>query len=171
MPLAELRLGDGTLARIGATGDVLAWSAPLVGLLAAGVLAVVAGRHNAPAVAVMALSAPLVGVVTGLATHGVDAVVWLCLPAIVLAALELVIAVATTEPWRRVARPIADGIAASGSAVALALPGIAGVVATATAALPLLLGASALAMTAVRFRQLFARTTTKVVISAKSWRI
>ena len=63
--LAEMRIGDGTLARIGATGDVLAWSAPLVGVLAGGVLAVVAGRRNAPAVAVMALSAPLVGVVTG----------------------------------------------------------------------------------------------------------
>ena len=106
--LAEQRIGDGTLARIGATGDVLAWSAPLVGVLAGGVLAVVAGRRNAPAVAVMALSAPLVGVATGLATHGVDAVVWLCLPAIVLAALELVSAVATTEPWRGVTRPIAD---------------------------------------------------------------
>ena len=150
VPIAEQRIGDGTLARIGATGDVLAWSAPLVGLLAGGVLAVVAGRRNAPAVAVMALSAPLIGVVTGLATHGVDAVVWLCLPAIVLAALELVIAVATTEPWRGVTRPIADVLAAIGSGVALALPAIA-VWWDDTTALPLLLSAAALAMTAVRF--------------------
>ena len=151
--LAEQRIGDGTLARIGATGDVLAWSAPLVGVLAAGVLAVVASRRNAPAVAVMALAAPLVGIATGLATRGVEPVVWLCLPGIVLAALELVAAMATTEPWRGVTRPVADGLAAGGSAVAFVIPPIAAVAYSLTGdvpVLPLLLGASALAMTVVR---------------------
>ena len=151
--LAEQRLGDGTLARIGATGDGLAWSAPLVGVLAAGVLAVVASRRNTPAVAVMALTAPLVGIVTGLVTSSVEPVVWLCLPAIVLAALELVAAMATTDPWRGVTRPVADALAVAGSAVAFAIPPIAAVAYSFTGdvpVLPLLLGASALAMTVVR---------------------
>ncbi len=151
--LAEQRIGDGTLARIGATGDGLAWSAPVVGVLAGGVLAIVAGRRNAPAVAVMALAAPLVGVVTGLAAGGVDAVIWLCLPAIVLAALELVVAMARTEPWRSVTRPVADALAAAGSVIAVALPPIVAVAHSLfgdVPLLPLLLGAAALAMTVVR---------------------
>ena len=64
--LAEQRVGAGTLDRIGATGEVLTWSAPLAGAVAGLVLAVVATRRDAAPLAVAALAAPAIGIVTGL---------------------------------------------------------------------------------------------------------
>ena len=82
-----------------------------------------------------------------------SAAVWLCLPAIALAALELVIAVARTEPWRGVTRPVADAIAAGGSAspsCSRRWPLSSSTLTGDVPVLPLVLGTSALAMTVVR---------------------
>ena len=120
--LAEQRVGAGTLDRIGATGEVLTWSAPLAGVVAGLVLAVVATRRDAAPLAVAALAAPAIGIVTGLGTGDVDAAVWASLPGLVLVALEAVAALAPTGPWRRVSTPAADVVAAVSAAAALGAP-------------------------------------------------
>ena len=145
---AEQRVGAGTLDRIGATGEVLTWSAPLAGVVAGLVLAVVATRRDAAPLAVAALAAPAIGVVTGLGTGDVNAAVWASLPGLVLVALEAVAALAPTGPWRRFSTPAADVVAAVSAAAALGAPAI--VVALDAPVLPLVLAAAGLAMTTLR---------------------
>jgi hypothetical protein len=151
--LAEQRIGPGTLDRIGATGPALAWGAPVAGFLAGGVLAVVATRRAAAPLAAAALAAPVIGVVTGLSTRRVDAVVWACLPGLALIALEAVLAAARTEPWCTVARPIANFGATIGAALAVPLPGaiaLAHATSGDVAPLPIVVSGAALSMSALR---------------------
>jgi hypothetical protein len=152
---AEQRIGPGTLERIGAVGDVLVWSAPLAGMFAAGVIAVVASHRNRAPVAMAAFAAAIIGFVTGLTAGGVDAVMWSCLPALTLISLETVAAIARTEPWSRTTPAIANVLAAAGATVAVVLPGIAGIAHAVTGTvptLPLALGAAGLTMTGQRLR-------------------
>jgi hypothetical protein len=169
--LAERRIGPGTLDRIGAAGPALAWGAPVAGFLAAGVLAIVATRRAAPPLAAAALAAPVVGVVTGLATRGVDAVVWACLPGLALIALEAVVALARTDPWAPVARPLADRAAIVGGALTVPLPGAVALVHTVSGdvpTLPLLFWTAALAMSALRLGRTGGRDTGLVLAGVGS---
>ena len=113
--LADAGIGAGTLARMGATGDVLVWSAPLSCAIAAAVIAVLAQRaRNAP-LAVVSMAVLGSGVLTSLISGDVDGVVWFCVPAIVLLATEAVAATRVDSIWRQLARtatvPIGVGLA------------------------------------------------------------
>ena len=102
--LADAGIGAGTLARMGATGDVLVWSAPLSCAIAAAVIAVLAQRaRNAP-LAVVSMAVLGSGVLTSLISGDVDGVVWFCVPAIVLLATEAVAATRVDSIWRQLAR-------------------------------------------------------------------
>lgn len=89
--LADAGIGAGTFERAGLVGDRLGWSGPVVGLLAAMVLAVVARRRHDDGLMVAAAAAPIVGLVTGLAAVDPSTLAWWCLPAFVVLASEAAI--------------------------------------------------------------------------------
>ncbi|NNE12187.1 MAG: hypothetical protein HKN41_08085, partial [Ilumatobacter sp.] len=105
--LADAGIGDGTLARAGLVGDRLSWSGPVVGLLAATVLAAVATRRRSSPLMLLAVLAPVFGAVTGLASIDGSAVAWWCIPALAVLAGELGIRLL---PDDRFARAIRTGV-------------------------------------------------------------
>ena len=122
--LADAGIGPGTLARIGATGDVLVWSAPLSCTVAAVVIAVIAQRLQNTPLAVASV-AVLLSVVTSLLGGDVDGIVWFCVPAIVLLAVEAVAATRTDSVWRRLARTTTVPLGAGLITAALVVPVVA----------------------------------------------
>ena len=122
--LADAGVGAGTFERAGLVGDRLGWSGPVVGVVAALVIAVVATRrHNNGLMAAAAL-APVVGAVTGLAAIDGSAVAWWCLPGLIVLASELTWWILPNERCRRRFDAVIDGLAvilAAGTAV-LAVP-------------------------------------------------
>lgn len=87
--LADAGIGDGTLERAGLVGERLSWSGPIVGLLAATVLGVVALRRRNNPLMLIASVAPVLGVVSGLAAIDGSAIAWWCVPALLVLAGEL----------------------------------------------------------------------------------
>ena len=113
--LAEAGVGTGTLVRLGATGEVLVWSAPLSCAIAAAVVAVLAQRaQNAP-LAIVSVALLASGALTSLISSEIDETIWLCLPAAALLATEAIAAGRVESVWRRLARnatpPIGVGLA------------------------------------------------------------
>ncbi len=104
--LAGSGIGAGTLARIGATGDVLVWSAPLSCAIAAAVIGVLAQRARNTPLGVASMAVLASGLLTALVGGDVDGFVWFCLPAIVLLATEAVAATRFDSMWRRLARTV-----------------------------------------------------------------
>ena len=113
--LADAGIGTGTLARIGATGDRLVWSAPLSCTIAAAVIAVLAQRARNGPLAVVSVAVLGSGVVTSLISGDVGNIFWFCVPAIVLLAIEAIAATRTDSIWRQLARtvtvPLGTGLA------------------------------------------------------------
>ncbi len=123
--LDDAGIGTGTLARIGVTGDVLVWSAPLACTIAAVVIGVIAHRtQNAP-LAVASLGVLGSGVAASLLSGEFGAVVWFCLPAIACLAAEAVAASPTDSIWRRLARTVNVPLGCSLGAAALLSPFVA----------------------------------------------
>lgn len=122
VPLTSASIGAGTLSRIGATGDVLAWSAPLSCAIAAAVIAVLAHRDQNAPLAIVSVAVLGSGVLTGLVSGDVDAVVWFCLPAIVVLATEAVAATRADSIWRRLARTTTAPLGVGLATAALASP-------------------------------------------------
>lgn len=106
--LAQLKVGDGTLAELGASGSVLQWAAPVAGLLAALVMGIEAQRQRSTSWAAGSLTAATVGCLTGLAGRATPATVWCLIPAAVLLALDLLDLTPAEGPWRRFAAPLAS---------------------------------------------------------------
>ena len=123
--LADADIGTGTLARIGATGDALVWSAPLSCAIAAFVIGVIAHRSQNAPLAVTSLAVLGSGLVTSLVSGEVGAVVWFCVPAIVLLAAESMAAARTESVWRQFARTAAEPVGGILGAAALASPFVA----------------------------------------------
>jgi hypothetical protein len=115
--LADAGIGTGTLARIGATGDALVWSAPLSCTIAAGVIAVLARRRSNPPLAIAGVAVFGAGVLTALGSGDVDVIVWCCVPALALLATEAVAAGRVDALWRPLARtatvPLGVGLASA----------------------------------------------------------
>ena len=113
--LADAGIGTGTLARIGATGNGLAWSAPLSCAIAAAVIAVIAQRRQNAPLAVVSVAVLGSGVLASLVSGDVDGIAWYCVPAIVLLAAEAAAAARVDSVWRRLARattlPLGAGLA------------------------------------------------------------
>jgi hypothetical protein len=151
--VADAGFGAGTLARIGATGDVLAWSAPLSCAIAAFVIAVVAHRSQNAPLAAASLAVLGAGVLTSLVNRDAGAVVWFCLPAIALLAAEAAAAIRHESVWRQLGRSTWSPLGAVVAAAALVSPFVALVarwgtppsdVASSHWYLPLALGSAAL---------------------------
>ena len=123
--LADADIGTGTLARIGATGDELVWSAPLSCAIAAFVIGVIAHRSQNAALAVTSLAVLGSGLATSLVSGEVGAVVWFCVPAIILLAAESTAAARTESVWRQLARTAAEPVGGILGAAALASPFVA----------------------------------------------
>ena len=86
--LADTGIGAGTFERAGMIGDRLGWSGPVVGVLAATVLAITARRYRSNVVMVAAAAAPVLGAVTGLAATTASVQLWWTVPALVVMAAE-----------------------------------------------------------------------------------
>jgi len=123
--LADAGIGTGTLARIGATGDELVWSAPLSCAIAALVIGVIAHRSQNAPLAVTSVAVLGSGVFTSLVSGEFGAVVWFCMPAIVALAVESMAAARTESVWRHLARTAAEPVGGVLGAAALASPFVA----------------------------------------------
>ncbi len=168
--IAQLRIGPGTLAEVGLSGNALTWSAPLACALASCVVAIVATRHANGPLAVTALAVLGSGVVAGMTSGGALAAWWWSLPPMALLGLEAVHAAAGVSPtfavWRRIAHRAGPPLAFTIGVVALVLP--LDVLGTTTsrsnAALPTGLAALALVAAAIGTLTQLDRTT------AVAWR-
>ncbi len=87
--LTDAGIGAGTLARAGLVGERLSWSGPMVGVMAALVLGIVATQRRNNGLTLMAVFAPVIGIVTGLSAVEASATAWLSVPALVVIAAEL----------------------------------------------------------------------------------
>lgn len=87
--LAEAGIGAGTFERAGLIGESLSWSGPVVGVLAAMILGVVAQQRQNNGLMLTAVASPVIGLVTGWAAVDGSAVAWLSVPALVVIAAEL----------------------------------------------------------------------------------
>ncbi len=114
--LADAGIGAGTFARAGLIGERLSWSGPIVGVVAAMVLGIVALRRRNNGLMLAAVASPIVGAVTGLAAIDGPAVAWWCLPGLAVIAAELGW---WMMPSDRLRRQIATGIDAVAAAVAV----------------------------------------------------
>lgn len=123
--LADAGIGRGVLARIGVAGDDLVWSTPLSCALAALVIGVIAHRSQNAPLAVTSLAVAGSGVITSLISGEFGAVVWLCVPAIVVLAVESMAATLPESVWRHLARSVAKPVGATLGAAALASPFVA----------------------------------------------
>ena len=99
--LAEAGIGPGTMRRIGVTGDVLAWSGPVSGAIAAVVIALAAQRRQNLPLAIGSLAVLASGVATGLVAGDVSEIVWWCVPGAALIVLEALGATRPTSVWHR----------------------------------------------------------------------
>ena len=86
--LSDAGVGAGTLSRIGATGDQLAWSAPLSAAIAAVVIAITATRRRALPLAALSITTLAIGVLTGLGHADLEQFVWWCVPGALVIAVE-----------------------------------------------------------------------------------
>jgi hypothetical protein len=109
--LADAGVGAGTFERAGLVGDELSWSGPVVGLLAAMVLGIVARLRRNNGLMLTAVAAPVVGVVTGLAAVDGSAVAWLGMPALVVIAAELGWWMLPTDRFRSAVTGAIDALA------------------------------------------------------------
>ena len=105
--LAEFRIGDGTITRIGASGAALIWAAPVTGALAATVFAIVAHRRRSLELVGMSIGSAGIGIAVGLGSAQASVVTWSCVPAVLLMMVEVVTASPVDSIWQRVAARIA----------------------------------------------------------------
>lgn len=107
-PLVQLLqlwdIGDGTIARIGASGPVLAWAAPLGSTIAAGVIAVAAHRRQDMTLIAVSAGALAAGLITGSIDSELAPPIWWALPAAFVIAMELLDAFTPASIWGDAAR-------------------------------------------------------------------
>jgi len=100
-------------------GDRLGWSGPVVGVLAATVLAITARRYRSNVVMLTAAAAPVLGAVTGLAVTTAPAQLWWSIPALAVMATEAASRVAAVTLARfdpRLVRWLVSMVSLGGSA-------------------------------------------------------
>ncbi len=120
--LAELRIGDGTLAIVGLSGPALVWSAPLACTIAGAVIAVLADRRDNAPLAVAALAVVVSGIITAFTAGGAITAWWWALAPVALLVAEVAAAARDDRVWRRLGRSVAPPLALALGVVALTLP-------------------------------------------------
>ena len=123
--LAAAGVGAGTFERAGLVGDRLSWSGPIVGVMAAMVLGIVATRRRNNGLMLMAAGAPVIGLITGLASVDGSIVAWLTVPALVVIAAELGWWMLPDDRFRRHVAMGVDGLAGTLAVIAVAAPQLA----------------------------------------------
>jgi hypothetical protein len=121
--LTTFKFGDGTMARIGAAGPAVAWSAPIAGLVAAGALGVVARRQRSMVWAGAAIASGGLNIVTGLAVGHAAPSLWACVIPSLVIAVE-VGAEAAAGVWRDIAVRASRHLARPASYLASAFAGV-----------------------------------------------
>ena len=101
--LTTVKYGEGTMRRIGAAGPVVAWSAPIAGVVVAIIFAIFAHRRRSSGLAFIAVGSLVVNVVAGMAVAAAPASIWVCLPALLIIVIEVVAATKTETIWRDLA--------------------------------------------------------------------
>ncbi|NND75625.1 MAG: hypothetical protein HKN44_11530, partial [Ilumatobacter sp.] len=99
LALSDAGIGPGTLARMGATGPSLRWSAPLAAVVAAAVIGIAAHRRSELALVALAAATFTSGLLVGVAHRDVGAIAWWSLPALVLLVVEAVAVVGRRSVW------------------------------------------------------------------------
>lgn len=156
--LADAGIGAGTFERAGLVGERLGWSGPVVGVLAAVVLAITARRYVTNVLMLAATTAPVVGVVTGLAAIDGPAQLWWTVPGLLVIAGEAAWWLLPSDRHRDAFRSAVDipaiGVAAAGTC-APGLLALAGWIDGSRPgfAVPALVTASALALVVLRRRR------------------
>ena len=87
--LAALKVGPGTLERVGAAGSDLAWAAPLAGLIAAAVLVILGTRKRTPLLSAVGGVGFLLNGLTGLSFFDIGAAGWVTVACSALLIVEL----------------------------------------------------------------------------------
>jgi hypothetical protein len=118
--LTTVKFGEGTMARIGAAGPVVAWSAPLAGLVAAVVLGIVAQRERSLPWAGAAVASAVLNTLAGLAVGHAPPSLWACLIPVLVIAVELA-ADSSTGVWRDLSRQASRYVALPFAYATLAL--------------------------------------------------
>ena len=107
-PLVQLLrlwdIGDGTVARIGASGPVLAWAAPLSSTIAAVVIAVAAHRRQDMTLIAVSAGTFAAGLLAGSIDSDLAAPIWWALPAAFVIAMELLEVFSPPNIWGEAAR-------------------------------------------------------------------
>ncbi len=112
LALSDAGIGTGTLARIGATGSVLAWSAPLSAAVAAIVIGISAHRRAEIALVALSVATLAGGVLVGLGHRGVADVMWWSIPAFVVIAVEAAAVTGRRSVWGAAATAVAPWVVA-----------------------------------------------------------
>ena len=120
--LADAGIGAGTFERAGLAGGRLGWSGPVVGVLAATVLAITARRYRSNVVMLAAAAAPVLGAVTGLAATTASAQLWSAVPALVVMAAEAAWWLLPTDRHRAAIGRLVDAPAIAVVSLGLAAP-------------------------------------------------
>jgi hypothetical protein len=120
--LADAGIGAGVLERAGLVGVSLSWSGPLVGVLAAMVLGIVASQRSNNGPMMTAFAAPAIGAVSGLAEIDGSIIAWLSVPALVVILGELAWWSLPTDRHRRLTTGLMNGLSGSAAAVAIVSP-------------------------------------------------
>ncbi len=106
--LADAGIGAGTFDRAGLIGEPLGWSGPVVGVLAAFVLAITARRTSSNVLMLGGGLSMVSGAVTGLAAVDGPAVLWWSLPALLVIAFESTWWMVPIDGNREAARELID---------------------------------------------------------------
>lgn len=106
--LADEGIGAGTFARAGLVGERLGWSGPVVGLLAALVLAISARRVGSNVLMLAAGLSVVAGAVTGLAAIEGPGALWWSVPALVVIVIESVWWLLPNDAGRRAMKDLLD---------------------------------------------------------------
>jgi hypothetical protein len=123
--LADVGIGAGTLERAGLIGERLGWSGPVVGMIAATILGIVAKHRHSNGLMLMAATAPLLGLVTGLAAVDSSGAAWLSVPALAIIAIELGWWMLPTDRFHRPIAAAINGATGALAVVACAAPALA----------------------------------------------
>ncbi len=123
--LADVGIGAGTFERAGLVGDRLGWSGPIVGVMVAMVLGVVATQRRNNGLMLTAAMAPVIGLVTGLAAVDGSTTAWLSVPALLVIAAELGWWLLPSERFRAEISTAVNGLSGTLAVVACTTPVVA----------------------------------------------
>jgi hypothetical protein len=109
---AQAKVGPGTISRLGATGEMLSWAAPVAGLLAGGVLVWLARRDRSRVEALGGAAVVGFGVIVGGGVANLSSTAWLALAGFAVAGVLAAAKRLHSDPmWAPLLQPFAEFLA------------------------------------------------------------